>query len=89
MSFTNSFNFFILISQFILQLYHMFMFIADTAEFLMFNDKTMTDFLEQLNDLYEKHDIIENNQKIHHLFHYYNAKHADVMHLFFKYVCKN
>ena len=61
MSFTSSFNFFILTSQFILQLYHMFMLIADTAESLIFNNKIMTDFFEQLNDLYKKHDIIEND----------------------------
>ena len=67
----------------------MFMFIADAAESLMFNNKMMTDFFEQLNDLYEKHDIIENNQKIYHFFHYYNVKHADVIHLFLEYACKN
>ena len=67
----------------------MFMSVANIAEFFMFNDKTMTDFLEQLNDLYEKHDIIKNNQKIHHLSHYYNTKHANVIYLFFKYVYKN
>ena len=61
MFFTNSLNFFILISQFILQLYCMFMLIADATESFMFNDKMMIDFLEQLNDLYEKHDIIEND----------------------------
>ena len=61
MSFINSLSSFVLISQLILQFYCMSMFIANTAESFMFNDKTMTDFLEQLNDLYEKHDIIEND----------------------------
>ena len=61
MSFTSLLNFFILTSQLILQLYHMFMSVANVVESFMFNDKTVTDFLEQLNDLYEKHDIIEND----------------------------
>ena len=61
MSFISLFSFFILISQLTLQFYCMFMSVADTAEFLMFNDKMMTDFFKQLNDLYEKHDIIEND----------------------------
>ena len=61
MFFINSFSFFILISQLILQFYHMFISVADTAEFFMFNDKAVTDFLEQLNDLYEKHDIVEDD----------------------------
>ena len=39
----------------------MFMPVADAAESFMFNDKMMIDFLKQLNDLYEKHDIIEND----------------------------
>ena len=67
----------------------MFMSVADAAESFMFNDKTVTNFLEQLNDLYEKHDIIEDNQKIYYFSHYYNAKHVNVIHLFFKYACKN
>ena len=46
MSFTSSFNFFILTFQLILQLYHMFMLIANAAESFMFNDKTMTDFFK-------------------------------------------
>ena len=67
----------------------MSMFIADAAESFMFNDKMMTDFFEQLNDLYEKHDIVENDQKIHHLSHYCNTEHADVMYLFSEYAYKN
>ena len=61
MSFINLLNFFVLTSQFILQFYYMFIFIADTAESFMFNNKAVTDFLEQLNDLYEKHDIVEDD----------------------------
>ena len=61
MSFINSFSFFVLTSQLTLQFYHMFMFVANIAESFMFNDKTVTDFFKQLNDLYEKHDIIEND----------------------------
>ena len=89
MFFTSLLNFFVLISQFILQLYYMFMFIVDAVESLMFDDKTVIDFFKQLNDLYEKHNIIKDNQKIHHFFYYCNAKHVNVMHLFFKYACKN
>ena len=85
----SSFNFFILTSQFTLQLYCMFMLIANAAESFMFDDKMMTDFFKQLNDLYEKHDIIEDNQKIHCLSHYYNAKHVNVICLFSEYACKN
>ena len=57
----NSFNFFVLTSQLILQFYYMFMFVADIAKSFMFNDKMMIDFFKQLNDLYKKHDIIEND----------------------------
>ena len=89
MSFANLLNFFIFIFQFILQFYYMFMFIANTIEFFMFNDKTVIDFLKWLNDLYEKHDIIENDQKIYCFSHYYNTKHADVICLFSEYVYKN
>ena len=39
--------------------------------------------------MYEKHGIVEDGQKIHHLPHYCNAEHADVVHLFFEYACKN
>ena len=67
----------------------MFMLIADIVESFMFNNKMMIDFFKQLNDLYKKHNIIEDNQKIHHFFHYYNAKHANVIHLFLEYACKN
>ena len=35
--------------------------VADTAESFMFNNKTMTDFFKQLNDLYKKHNIIKND----------------------------
>ena len=61
MSFTNSFNFFIFIFQFILQFYCMFMFIINVVEFLMFNNKTVINFFKQLNNLYKKHEIIKNN----------------------------
>ena len=61
MFFTSLLNFFILIFQFILQLYCMFIFVADTVKSFMFDDKTMTDFFKQLNDLYKKHNIIEND----------------------------
>ena len=44
MFFASLFNFFILISQFILQFYYMFMFIANAIEFFIFNDKIITDF---------------------------------------------
>ena len=37
------------------------MFIADVAKFFIFNNKPMTDFFKQLNDLYKKYEIIENN----------------------------
>ena len=89
MFFANSFNFFILIFQFILQFYCIFMFITNVIEFFMFNDKIMIDFLEQLNNLYKKYKIIENNQKIHCFFYYYNVKHVNMICLFFKYACKN
>ena len=46
MSFINLFNFFILTSQFILQLYYMFMFIANAAKSFIFNDKTMINFFK-------------------------------------------
>ena len=61
MSSTNLFNFFILTFQLTLQLYCMFMFVADIAESFMFNNKMMIDFLEWLNDLYEKHSIVKND----------------------------
>ena len=61
MSFVNLFNFFILIFQLILQLYCMFIFIANAVKSFMFNNKMMTDFFKQLNDLYEKYNIIKNN----------------------------
>ena len=89
MSSASLLNSFVLTPQLILQFYCMFMSVASTAGFSMFDDKAVTDFFEQLNDLYEKHDIVENDQKIHHFFHYYNVKHVNVMCLFFKYACKN
>ena len=46
MFFTSSLNFFILIFQLILQLYCMSMLITNTTESFMFNNKTVTDFLE-------------------------------------------
>ena len=39
----------------------MFMFIANAVESLMFNNKIITDFFKWLNNLYEKHKIIEND----------------------------
>ena len=89
MSFVNLLNFFVLTSQLILQLYYMFIFIANVVKSFMFNNKTVIDFFKQLNDLYKKHKIIKNNQKICCFFYYYNMKHVDVICLFFKYVCKN
>ena len=46
MSFASSLNFFILTFQLILQLYHMSIFVADTTESFMFDDKTVTDFFK-------------------------------------------
>ena len=61
MSFINSFNFFIFIFQFILQFYYIFIFITDITKFFIFNNKTVTNFFKQLNNLYKKHKIIEND----------------------------
>ena len=46
MSSASLFNFFILISQLILQFYYMFMLVANAAESLMFNNKMMIDFFK-------------------------------------------
>ena len=61
MSFTSSFSFFILTFQLILQFYYMFISIANAAESFMFNNKMIINFFKQLNNLYEKHEIIEND----------------------------
>ena len=39
----------------------MFMFIADVVKSFIFNDKIMINFFKQLNNLYKKHEIIEND----------------------------
>ena len=46
MFFANLLSFFVLIFQFILQFYHMFMFVVNAAESFMFNDKTIIDFFK-------------------------------------------
>ena len=67
----------------------MFMLIVKIVDSFLFNNKTMIDFFKCFNNLFKKHSIFKKTLKIHQLSHYYNAKHANVVHFFLKYTVKN
>ena len=67
----------------------MFMLIIEIADSFLFNDKMMINFFKCFNDLFKKHDIFKKSLKIYQLSHYYNTKHANVIHFFLKYIVKD